>query len=269
MPPADVANAQTAALTLASMGLHCFPCAGSKRPTCPHGFQDATNDLQGVRDLWARYPGPLTGVRTGLESRFDVLDVDPKHREAIDWFKAHCGRFPKTRIHSTRSGGIHLLFRHAAGLRCSGSRIARGVDVRADGGYIIWWPALGLPLMLDAPLADWPQWLLEISMPASQPMAQRVVVPDSCALSQIVRRVARAHEGERNAITFWSACRAGEMVASGLLDADTAAAVIAEAATLAGLPYSEAERAARSGIRMSRAMENCPLNATRNCPLLG
>jgi hypothetical protein len=249
MTPADVASARNAALTLASMHLPCFPCAESKRPACPHGFKDATNDLQGVRDLWARYPGPLTGVRTGAGSGLDVLDVDPKHREAIDWFKEHCGRFPKTRIHSTRSGGIHLLFRHAAGLRCSGSRIARGVDVRADGGYVIWWPAAGLPLMLDAPLADWPQWLLDLLIPLSRPVAPRVVVADSRALGQIVRRLARAHEGERNAIAFWAGCRAGEMVASGLLDADTAAAVIAEAATLAGLPYSEAERTARSGIR--------------------
>jgi hypothetical protein len=249
MTPADVASARNAALTLASMGLPCFPCAGSKKPTCPHGFQDATNDPQCLRDLWARFPGPLTGVRTGAKSGFDVLDVDPKHREAIDWFRTHCARFPRTRVHCTRSGGIHLLFRHAAGLRCSGSRLARGVDVRADGGYIIWWAAIGLPLMLDAPLADWPQWLLEILMPSSQPMAPRVVVADSRALGQIVRRVARAHEGERNGITYWAGCRAGEMVASGLLDADTAAAVIAEAATLAGLPYSEAERTARSGIR--------------------
>ena len=39
------------------------------------------------------------------------------------------------------------------------------------------------------------------------------------------------------------------MVASGLLDADHAAAVIAEAATRAGLPRSEAERTAWNGIR--------------------
>jgi hypothetical protein len=203
--------------------------------------------------LWATYPGPLVGVRTGAESGFDVLDVDPKHREAVDWCTTHRERLPKTRVHTTRSGGVHGLFRHAAGLRCSASRIARGVDVRADGGYIIWWPATGLRLMRDAPLADWPQWLLETLMPASppasKPVAARVVVPDSRALAQIVRRVARAQEGERNAIAFWAGCRAGEMVASGLLDADTAAAIIAEAATLAGLAYSEAERAARSGIR--------------------
>ena len=248
MMPTDV-RAQNGALTLASMGLPCFPCARSKRPACPHGFHDATSDPQGVSDLWARYRGPLIGVRTGAASGIDALDVDVKHREAVDWCTTHRAGFPITRVHTTRSGGAHVLFRHAAGLRCSASRIARGVDIRADNGYIIWWPATGLALMRDAPLTNWPQWLLDILIPPSQPMASRVVVPDSHALGQIVRRVASAHEGERNAIVFWAACRAGEMVASGLLEAETAAAVIVEAAKLSGLSNSEAERTARSGIR--------------------
>jgi hypothetical protein len=31
--------------------------------------------------------------------------------------------------------------------------------VRACGGYIIWWPAAGLPVLCNAPLARWPGWL--------------------------------------------------------------------------------------------------------------
>jgi len=49
--------------------------------------------------------------------------------------------------------------------------------------------------------------------------------------------------------SFDETCRLGEMVASGLLDAHAAAAVIAEAATRAGLSHSEAERTAWGGIR--------------------
>jgi hypothetical protein len=74
-------------------------------------------------------------------------------------------------------------------------------------------------------------------------------VPSDLALVRLVRVVAEAPAGARNSLTFWAACRAGEMVASGLLRADTAAAVIAEAATRAGLTYVEAERTAWSGIR--------------------
>jgi hypothetical protein len=67
-------------------------------------------------------------------------------------------------------------------------------------------------------------------------------------LAKLVQMVAGAREGERNCLTFWCACRAGEMAASGLLNAGTVIAVITEAATRAGLPQAEAERTARSGV---------------------
>jgi hypothetical protein len=63
-----------------------------------------------------------------------------------------------------------------------------------------------------------------------------------------VQLVANAPEGKRNRLTYWAACRTGEMVASGLLAAETASAIISEAAIHAGLPRGEAERTARSGI---------------------
>jgi hypothetical protein len=46
------------------------------------------------------------------------------------------------------------------------------------------------------------------------------------------------------------------MVASGLLGADAAAVLIAEAATRAGLPRAEAERTAWSGIRTTGGLAN-------------
>jgi hypothetical protein len=37
------------------------------------------------------------------------------------------------------------------------------VDVRADGGYVVWWPREGLRVVSDAPIADWPEWLLGLA----------------------------------------------------------------------------------------------------------
>jgi hypothetical protein len=82
-------------------------------------------------------------------------------------------------------------------------------------------------------------------------MTQRITVPDRYTLMRLVQLIAGAREGERNNLTYWAACRAGEMVASGLLAADAAVAVIAEAAARAGLPRAEAERTAWSGIHMT------------------
>jgi hypothetical protein len=68
--------------------------------------------------------------------------------------------------------------------------------------------------------------------------------------------MAGARAGERNDLTYWAACRAGEMVASGLLGANAAADIVAEAGTRAGLPRAEAVRTAWSGIRATGGGSN-------------
>ena len=235
------------ALTLARQQLPCFPCRSDKRPATPRGFKDATCDSDLLIKLWRYHPGPLIGVPTGEISGLAVLDIDPRH-DGDRWFEENRHRLPATRVHRTRSGGRHLIFQHAAGLRSSAGRIAAGVDVRATGGYVIWWPAAGLPVLSEAPNARWPDWLrMRLSL-SPRPAISRITVPDGHALTRLVQMIAGARVGERNSLTYWAACRAGEMVASGLLRADAAAAVIAEAATRAGLPRSEAERTAWSGI---------------------
>jgi hypothetical protein len=103
-------------------GLPCFPCSASKTPAIPGpgGYKHATRDLAALRALWRRYPGPLVGVRTGETSGVSVLDIDgPKHPEADLWLAAHSAKLPATRVHSTRSGGQHLLFQHLSGVRNS------------------------------------------------------------------------------------------------------------------------------------------------------
>jgi hypothetical protein len=249
MTAETIAMALGGALMLASEDRPCLPCAGSKRPTSPRGFLDASADPIALRELWSKYPGQLVGVRTGDASGIDVLDLDRKHPQAAEWWNAHRDSLPVTRVHRSRSGGLHLFFQHTPDMRCSASRIARGVDVRGDGGYVIWWPIAGLPVLCDAPLALWPEWLRIQLLSPQRREALRATVPDRHALVRLVRLVAGAREGERNGLTYWAACRAGEMVASGLFDADAAVALIAEAATRAGLPRVEAERTARSGIR--------------------
>jgi hypothetical protein len=236
------------ALPLLGHGLPCFPCGITKKPTTPRGFKDATSDPDALYELWKKYPGPLVGVPTGEISGLDVLDIDARHSGG-SWLAEHKHRLPSTRVHRTRSGGLHLFLQHQYGMRCSAGRIAAGVDVRATGGYVIWWPAAGLPILSDMPPAAWPGWLCTQLMPRQQSRHRRVVVADQYVLKRLIQVIAGASEGERNSLTYWAACRAGEMVASGLLAADVAAVVIAEAATRAGLPRAEAERTARNCVR--------------------
>jgi excisionase family DNA binding protein len=205
MTAAESAAALRCALAL---GLPCFPALPDKRPATPHGHHDATADPAALPELWRRHPGALVGVPTGEPSGLDALDIDaPRHPEAADWLAAHHDRLPPTRTHRTRSGGLHLLFQHEAGLRSTASRIAPGIDTRAIGGSIIWWPAARLPVLCDVPPARWPEWLLAELAP--QPAAPRTIAPfvdeprdrgayATAALRHAARRIANAPTGTRN-----------------------------------------------------------------------
>ncbi len=80
------------------------------------------------------------GIVTGKASGIVAIDIDPKHggtKEAVDEL---AGVVTRTRTHRTPSGGVHLVFRYPDGVEHIGNsvgRLAPGVDVRADGGYIV------------------------------------------------------------------------------------------------------------------------------------
>jgi len=142
-----------------------FPCKDDKSPAMPGkgGFKHAKTDQFGIAELWRRYPGELVGVATGWRSGIAILDVDLYKPDADKWFSAHQHKLPKTLTAETRQGGIHLIYAHQPGLRCSIGSIAPGVDVKADGGYIISWWCAGFAYLDYRPPEQsqppWPLWL--------------------------------------------------------------------------------------------------------------
>jgi hypothetical protein len=239
-------------------GLPCFPCGGNKSPAIPGpgGHKHATADAAALRMLWRRYPGELVGVRTGEASGLSVLDIDgPKHPEADVWLAAHRGRLPATRIHRTRAGGLHFVFRHIPGVRTTRSRLATGVDTCAGGAYAIWWPAAGYPVVCDAAPAPWPEWLLRALRPPA--FLQPPIIHDNKGLvgnalrdrlvQPLLRTVERAKEGQRHGTLFWAACRVGELITAGQVGSEWAAQQLAQAAATAGLPDIEARRTIADG----------------------
>ena len=168
------------------LGLPTFPCRNTpenkttdKTPLTKNGLLDASDDPAKIRAMFARREGCLIGVPTGGISSFDVLDVDPRNG-GREWYEIHKTNLPATRAHRTRYGGLHLLFKHLDGLRCSTSKIAPGIDVRADGGYVIWWPAAGLSFRDYPPagLPEWPAYLLPSIIP--EPIAPPPIYSMEC-----------------------------------------------------------------------------------------
>jgi Bifunctional DNA primase/polymerase, N-terminal len=120
-------------------GYHVFPCDDDKKPAISkreggNGFLDASRNPDTIRHLFSYRNASLIGIATGIRSGFDVLDIDIKHDTARAWLIAARGRIPATRTYQTRSGGFHILFRHAEGVHNTESHIAKGIDTRGEGG---------------------------------------------------------------------------------------------------------------------------------------
>ena len=232
--------ASQVAMALTVQGFSVFPCRGSnKRPCTPHGFHDAVNVTSDAQALFQSYPGELIGVPTGPANGFDVLDIDPRHG-GDDWLARHRSKLPRTRTHTTRSGGLHFLFRHHQGVRNSESKIASGVDTRGEGGYIIWWPAVDCPVASDAPIAPWPAWLLSDLLPkplvssrAKAPVREISDTRIRRVLQRCVDRVSRATPGQRHYALRSASYAIGGLLGDGL-QKDEAVRALLQAAVDAG-----------------------------------
>ena len=148
------------ALALAQAGISVFPCKENKAPATRRGFKDASCDPEVIKGWFAK-PGRLIGVPTGKTNDLFVVDVDPN---GLGWFEENQEDLDPKCVHSTRRGK-HLLYRYPSkviGVRNTAGRLAPGVDTRGEGGYIIWWPAEGLPVEGAFPrIGDPPEWIIQ------------------------------------------------------------------------------------------------------------
>ena len=196
-----------------SLGLPVFPCCRNKKPCISkdeggHGFQDATQEIPLIEKMFSHRAARLIGVPTGLASGFDALDLDYRNGAAA-FEEANRNRMPETRIHETQSGGRHLVFLHAPGVRNSAGSIAPGVDVRGDGGYLVFPPSPNYRIISDAEPCHWPDWLLELVLPkpkpnspsqpskARQPVSSRYVEK---VITNALAKVRNAPDGQKHFI---------------------------------------------------------------------
>jgi hypothetical protein len=233
------------ALALADQGIPVFPVRADKRPACKHGHLDATVDPARIREMFEGSSAPLVGFPTGEASGIDVLDVDPRH-DGDKW--PGLDTLPKTRRHRTGSGGLHLYFAHAEGVRNSQSKIAAGIDVRGSGGYAISWP-----VEQDLDPAPWPADVLEAALrrpapkPQAEPLARAAHNPTTdearAALANAVRMIEEAAAGERYEVCKQATWHLSRLILGGFLDETEArAAVIAAAEAAGGEDMGKVER---------------------------
>lgn len=244
-----------AALSYASAGWPVLPLrTGRKVPATPHGCLDATTDLEFIRFRWEHVPWNV-GIATGAPGP-DVLDFDSYHdRQRAD------NAFAKLRdlgllagAHAkvtTRTGGFHLYYA-GTDQRCRTGIGSYPVDFRGRGGYVVAPPSYVEPGWYEfegrrestGKTLDVAKVSSVLAPPAPRPVSN-LVRPSRSSADGLLRGVASAPEGMRNAYLFWAACRAVE---DGLMDAATVEAFV-DAARQCGLPEWEARRTVESARR--------------------
>jgi len=127
------------ALSLAELGWPVFPLEpNGKKPITANGFKDATTSLETIRQWWERDPDANIGLRTGVESGIAAVDIDVKKgAKGRESAAALNGGLPPTLKVLTPSGGWHLYYVCPEGGLRSRNGILPGVDLKADGGYIV------------------------------------------------------------------------------------------------------------------------------------
>lgn len=146
-----------AALKYASFGWYVFPCIGKDPLPTTHGFHSATRDPKLINFWWGTHPERNIGIATGTDySGLVVIDIDDKNGKCgsaslRDWEMEH-GDLPETVTAISGSGGTHYYFYTDKPFR-SKTDIMEGVDIRANGGYIIAPPSIhpvtGRPYMWE------------------------------------------------------------------------------------------------------------------------
>ena len=116
-----------------------------KHPRSQHGVKDASNDVQQINAWWGRWPGANVGIATGAVSNLVVVDIDPRNagNESYAQLKLDLpGVFTELVKVGSGSGGTHLYFQHPGGHVPCRANVRPGIDVKADGGYIVAPPSL-------------------------------------------------------------------------------------------------------------------------------
>ncbi len=161
------ANMCESALALAASVYHVFPCrVRGKEPLTEHGLKDATTDPDTIHAWLSRWPNANIGIACG-PSGVVVIDIDSD--EAVKIIKKMgLPRGPQVRT----SQGWHI-YTAADPARPLASRVGilPGVDIRAQGGYVIappsvhpsgkryeWAPGHSLR---DLALPSAPEWLYD------------------------------------------------------------------------------------------------------------
>lgn len=105
-----------------------------KHPRTAHGVHDASDDQDQIGAWWVDWPDANVGIATGSVSGLVVVDVDPRNG-GMESLGKLAGDLPDTYTVQTGGGGLHLYY--GCRDRLKQRLLAPGIDLKADGGYVV------------------------------------------------------------------------------------------------------------------------------------
>ena len=159
-----------AVLSLAAKGFSVFPVEKNKKTPLINGWQkNATTDAEKIKKWWGLRQEENVAIHTASANgkHLLVIDVDTKNDGDKAWEEL-CNQheLPDTRIHSTPSGGQHVFFYSPEPQKSSVGKIAKGIDARGVGGYVVAPPSCiddkHYSIESDCEIAPAPRWLLQL-----------------------------------------------------------------------------------------------------------
>lgn len=242
------------------LGWSFTPLAG-KRPTLK-GWQQRPRET--LEDALAWVQQGNIGLRTGRASGIVVIDVDP----GADI--AGLDLPPTARANTGRPGAFHLYFRCNTPLGNSAGRLGPNIDVKADGGQVVFpgsvHPDTGQRYEWAEGLAPWQAEVAELPVHILHRLNGHDVAADAAHVGPTPPRAAKgeryakaalegeldalraATDGNRNETLNKAAFSLGQFVGAGLLDRSDVEVALQSAAEAIGLPQREAAATIRSGL---------------------
>lgn len=267
------------ALSLAAQGIPTFPCRPAneevvdpatgevreynvKSPYTIAGLREATTTERIIRRWWSDWPDAVPGIPTGAASGFWVLDLDVSDTKngiaMLAELEQENTQLPATRTVETPNGGRHLLFSLPADREVRNrGKFKPGADTRGDGGYVL---APGSVLAdgrsyrltnPDAPIAEAPEWLLDLVVRRPLPAPIDGVQPSSGYVQAVVEAEISALESTtqgRNQAANDAAFALGTLVGAGALDRGEAERRLLAACQFNGYTAKDGSAAARATI---------------------
>jgi hypothetical protein len=259
--PANLQDPEPIVLAYAAKGWQIFPLKPcGKLPATRRGFHDATGNAATLRRYFTGAHPYNIGIRTGVPSGVFVLDVDGD--SGLASLAALVERFallPAT-LTSATGKGRHYWFRALGPIPCSTSRVAPGIDIRGDGGYVAAPPSVHpngavYRWLNDQPAVDAPEWLIKLAshrpevMPPPATQISRADKYCQAALDLEIRSVAEAIPGARNHALNRSSYSLHQLVAAGRLDAGEVVDRLLHAAHECGLLHDDGHHQVMATIR--------------------